>query len=270
MRLAPALLLLALLPCPALSQPIADETVREQSDQQIAAAPAEDQGVSFPPLWQGLAKGMSPEAAIPTISAVEGVKSVRVRRGNIEATERVQIRHDDKKISIARIPFELSPQFEHNKLKEAWLSAVDQCSNNAVQTFETLATGLVTNYPERLVGPEGLRNSDVSQANLKPLQSGEPAELAYAFANDSVAAILLFQFSATGSPPYPVGGGNVGAGVWQLAQSLYEQRRAECSGTGNRRMNLALRYIGRADLEALVEDQLQQELREQQAIADKL
>jgi hypothetical protein len=220
-------------------------------------------------LWQGLAMGMLPEEALPVVTALEGVKSAKVR-GNSDASERLQIRYTGQKITIANIPFELSPRFVRNKLKEVWLTAPDQCGAKAIEVFQKLATGLATKYPQRLGEVQDLSALDVSRANARALESGKPEMMAFAFTSDTVAAALIFQFEVAAPPSYPVNGGKLGASFWRLAQSMYDQRRSECDGTGDRRMGLALRYLARSDLEGLAEQAREKQSAEQAATADKL
>jgi len=151
-----------------------------------------------------------------------------------------------------------------------WLTAGNQCGATAVETFNALGTGLTTRFPERILGAEGLSEADVRLANARSRESGEASQLAYGFANDTVAVGVVVQLSVTPSVPYPYGGGSVATALWRLGQSSYDQRKAECSGTGDRRMDIVVRYMTRTALQADMDRAIAEDASAQQAIADKL
>ena len=220
-------------------------------------------------LWQGLSVGMTPEEALAAVSAVEGVKNAKVR-GRPEAVDRLQIHHASQKIVIAAVPFELSPRFANNKLKEVWLTAGDQCGAKATEVFQKLSMGLSSKYPQRIGPMQELSELDINRANSRARESGKPDGAAFAFASEAVAVGLVLQFEVAVPPPYPVGSGKLGASLWRLARSMYDQRAAECDGTGDRRMGVALRYMARSDFDALVEERLKKTSADQKVTAGKL
>lgn len=203
------------------------------------------------------------------MTAVEGVKNAKVR-GRPEATDRLQIHLTSPKIVIAAVPFELSPRFENNKLKEVWLTAGDQCGAKATDVFQKLSLGLTTKYPQRSGPMQELSELDVSRAISRARESGKPDGAAFAFASETVAVGLVLQFEVAVPPPYPVGSGKFGASLWRLARSMHDQRTAECDGTGDRRMGVALRYMARSDFDALIEERLKKTSDDQKVAADKL
>jgi hypothetical protein len=220
-------------------------------------------------LWQGLAKGMTPEEAVPIISAMQGIKGVKVR-GKPEAADRLKINYQGERIPVANMSFELMPQFENGRLKQVVLMSDAQCGENAMATFATLSAALAAKYPERIVSPEGMRRSDVARANLRSTQTGEPEVLTYGFANSEVVVLLSFGLKEESRPPYPYGGGSTMAAVWRLANSMYESRLAVCNGTGNKRMGVGFQYMARTDFNAGLQQLMQEHQADQQEIADKL
>ncbi|QGN55013.1 hypothetical protein [Novosphingobium sp. Gsoil 351] len=220
-------------------------------------------------LWQGLSVGMTPEEALAAVSAVEGVKSAKVR-GRPEAVDRLQINHTSQKIVIAAVPFELSPRFENNKLKEVWLTAADQCSAKAVDVFQKLSMGLTTKYPQHIGPTQELTELEVARANSRARESGKPDGAAFAFASETVAVGMVFRFDVAVPPPYPIGGGKLGASLWRLGRTMYDQRTAECDGTGDRRMGIALRYMARSAFDAMIDEGIKKTSADQKLTADKL
>jgi hypothetical protein len=53
-----------------------------------------------------------------------------------------------------------------------------------------------------------------------------------------------------GPPPYPATYSKYGMAAYNFASQQYEQRKAKCSGTGNRRMDVLIIYMTRAHYDA--------------------
>ena len=210
--------------------------------------------------------GMTPEEALPVVQQMAGVKRVKLlkeRKSN--PGRRLDIDHGPAKILIADLPFELGPRFEQGRLSQVLLAARSQCGAYAPRVLTQLTTGLREKYAEDIGAPE-ISDREFRDAERSSLASGEPGIVATAFANEEVAVFLTFRVTAEARPPYPAGYNKLGHSLWQLALLQYEQRQAECGGTGERRMDVVLIYMHRSAYEAARADAAA----EQQDTADRL
>lgn len=229
------------------------------------------QAVTPIPLWQSLTYGMTPEEALPAVERVEGVKRVKLlpeRKSN--PGRRLDINYNPSKIPIADLPFELGPMFENGRLNKVALAARNQCGASAMQVFHQLAPALSAKYSSPLTAPQTLSERDIRDAERSSLTSGEPTGLSMAFANDELAVLWTFNIKAEARPPYPTSYSKLGYSVWQLANLQYEQRKEECGGTGDRRMDVVLIYMPRSAYDAAMDNVTAAERDKADRIADQL
>jgi hypothetical protein len=222
-------------------------------------------------LWQGLAYGMTPEEAVPAVERVEGVKRVKLlqeRKSN--PGRRLDINYQPSKIPIADLPFELGPMFEGGRLSKVALAARNQCGASAMEVFQQLAPAISAKYAAPLTAPQTLSERDIRDAERSSLTSGEPTSISLAFASDELAVLWIFKIKAESRPPYPTNYSKLGNSMWQLANLQYEQRREECGGTGDRRMDVVLIYMPRAAYDAAVNDAVAAERDKADRIAEQL
>lgn len=215
----------------------------------VAANPAETEIA----IWQGLAYGMTPEEALPIIQGIAGVKRIKVikaQRSN--PARRLDIDYNSSKISLANLPFELGPVFENGRLKQVILASRNQCGSSVAEVYANLASGLKSKYSSSIAAPAKITESDFRQAARKSLISGDAEGVGTAFASESVAAVLTFQMKVEGPPPYPATYSKFSLALYNLAHQQYEQRKAECSGTGNQRMTVSIIYMTRAQYDAAI------------------
>ena len=234
------------------------------------AANAQTQSDDRTMLWQGLATGMTPEEALPAVHQIGGVKRAKVlkeRKSNPE--RRIDIDYVTAKIPIANLPFELGPIFKDGRLSQVLLAARNQCGANATQVLSQLTTGLRGKYADAIGAPE-LSDRDFREAERNSLVSGEPSTVATAFANGEVAVFLTFRVTVEARPPYPTSYSKLGYSLWQLANLQYEQRQAECSGTGDRRVDVVLIYMPRSASDAARADTAAEQRDKADRIADQL
>ena len=222
-------------------------------------------------LWQGLVVGMTPEEALPVVQQIDGVKRAKVlkeRKSNPD--RRIDIDYDTDKIAIADLPFEIGPRFEGGRLSQVFLAARNQCGANATRVAEQLATGLRSKYTAALSAPQSISERDFRQAERKSATSGAPSGLMAGFANDEVAVVLTFHMKVEARPPYPAAYSKLGKSLWDLANLQYEQRREECGGTGDRRMDVVLVYMTRASYGAMVAGAEADDVKRADRVADQL
>lgn len=222
-------------------------------------------------LWQGLAVGMTPEEALQVVQQIGGVKRAKLlkeRKSN--PGRRIDIDYDSNKVSIADLPFEIGPLFEGGRLSQVFLAARNQCGANATRVAEQLTTGLRGKYTGALSAPQSLSERDFRQAERTASTSGEPSGVMAGFANNDVAVLLTFRMKVEARPPYPTAYSKLGNALWDLANLQYEQRREECSGTGDRRMDVVLVYMTRAAFDAVVAGAEADEAEKVGRVADQL
>lgn len=222
-------------------------------------------------LWQGLAVGMTPEEALPVVQQIGGVKRAKIlkeRKSN--PGRRIDIDYDSSKVPIADLPFEIGPLFEGGRLNQVFLASRNQCGANAARVAEQLTTGLRGKYTGALSAPQSLSERDFRQAERTASTSGEPSGLMAGFANDDVAVVLTFHMKVEARPPYPTAYSKLGNALWDLANLQYEQRREECSGTGDRRMDVVLVYMSRVAFDAVVAGAEADEAEKVGRVADQL
>lgn len=234
-----------------------------------SAAAAEPAGATS--LWQGLAVGMTPEEAVPFVQQISGVKRAKVlkeRKSNPD--RRIDIDYDTDKIAIADLPFEIGPRFEGGRLSQVFLAARNQCGANATRIADQLTTGLRGKYTGALSAPQSFSDLDFRQAERKSSTSGAPSGLMAGFANSDVAVVLTFHMKVEARPPYPTAYSKLGKSLWDLANLQYEQRREECGGTGDRRMDVVLVYMTRASYDAIVAGAEADDVKRADRVADQL
>lgn len=234
----------AVLPALLLAQPAA---AQELSRPQLPA-PARAAAVA---LWKGLSAGMTPEEVLPVVVGIDGVKKAKVLPPRkTPQPRRLSISLTSEGIAINAMRFELAPVFKDDHLDQVLLAARNQCSANAVSTYAALNAGLQTRFPDTSLMPAALDESEVHAASRASLESGEESMRAYPLANSEAVVLLTFRFKAEGAPAYPSSYSKFGHALWQFAQTEYDHRKAECAGTGNRRMDVVLQYMTRDAFEA--------------------
>ncbi|WP_448140238.1 hypothetical protein [Sphingopyxis fribergensis] len=217
----------------------------------LAAPSARAQRAVDPiPLWQGLTYGMTPEESLPALQQIEGVKRAKIlKERKSDPSRRLDIDYLPTKIAIAAMPFEVTPVFKDGLLAQVMLTAPNQCGAKGAEIFEQLAAGLRSKYSAD-IGTPNITERDFLDARRKSRVSGEPYKLGTAFANDRVAVMLFFQVKEEAPPPYPTSYSKLGVALWNLLRSEYENRKAECSGTGDQRVGVGLIYLTRAQYDA--------------------
>lgn len=194
---------------------------------------------------------MTPEDSSAIIVRVGGVKKVRViPAGRSDRGKRLSINYESGKIPLGGMGFELQPHFEAGKLQQVSLHSTNVCGAEAVQSYRTLTDGLKVKYPEALFGELQLDKIEVAQANMRSLESGEKQRLSYAFGNQQVVVMLSYFLWTEAPPEYPGAASNLGVSLWRLATSMYDKRKADCAGTGHRRMDVVLLYLTRSAYDA--------------------
>lgn len=223
-----------------------------------------------PLLWQDLRLGATPEEVLPIIKAIEGVKNAKVlkeKRSN--PARRIDIDYRAGALQIVGLPFELGPIFENGRLKQILLASRNQCETDAMGVYAKLSEGLKAKYSSQLTAPE-IKQRDFDEAEYKSLQSGEPQGLATAFANEEVAVMLAFQIKVESPIAYPSAYNKLAIALWRLASQQYENRKSECSGTGDRRMDVSIIYMTRASYDAALISSADETKSKQKETIDKL
>lgn len=207
---------------------------------------------AHPLLWQNFRYGMTPEEVLPQVLQTQGVKRAKVLKlKKTNSSRRLDIDFAPSKIGIAGIPFELGPVFEHNRLHQIALASQKMCADGASSLYDRLSEALVRKYSSPISAP-AIKLADLKAAESKSYRSGGPVGLMTAFANDDVAVTLSFQITHEPPPPYPEDYSKFAVSLWQLAKVQYDQRKADCAGTGDKRMDVTLIYMRRADFDAAV------------------
>ena len=215
-----------------------------------AAVSANEEKATSLTLWQGLIAGMTPEEALPIVQQIPGVKRAKLlkeRKSNPE--RRIDIDLAPEKIAIAGLPFELGLRFEAGRLDQVVLAARKQCSSGAAHVAEQLAAGLRSKYAAVPSAPQ-ISDFNFPQAERASRASGAASGLATALGSDNVAVVLTFLVKVEAPRPYPARYSKLGHSLWALANTQYEHRKAECKGTGDRRMDAILIYMTRAAFDA--------------------
>lgn len=237
--------------------------------QELAQAPAPSPAQTA--LWQGLARGMSPEQVAAIVRGMAGIKDVKVRqtKGKSEPNA-LAIRYVKTGIDIAGLPFELAPTFRDGRLDQVMLAARGQCEAKAFEVFDTLSGALKTKYPEPLDAPQQIARSDLYNAEQRALTSGKPVGLATAFASKDMAVMLTFMISVEQPPAVPLGRDRLSSAIYGFLRNQYNQKRAECEGTGDRRMDVVLSYLSRSDFDARVTQAKDEAAKAVRDVNDKL
>jgi len=214
---------------------------------------------------------MTPEEALPVVQHVAGVKRAKVlaeRKSNPE--RRLDIDYVTSNIGIADLPFELGPRFENGRLAQVLLAARKQCGVQAMRVFERLASGLNDKYGDLGIAAPQLSDRDFREAERKSLTSAQPADLTATFANSEVAVMLTFRMTVEAPLPPPTSFNRLEHSLWQLASLQYEQRKDECEGTGDRRMDVVLIYLPRSVFDAALNETMAAERAKAEHTADQL
>ncbi|WP_379552440.1 hypothetical protein [Qipengyuania sp. DGS5-3] len=163
----------------------------------------------------------------------------------------------------------LQPRFSQKRLKQVWLASGDQCSNDAISVFNRLSSGLAVKYPQ-VIFEKDMRESDISRANLNARRSGEKQTISQIYASDKVVVLLTFAFSNERPPPFPTARSRFALAAYEIVRSNFEARKQECSGTGNKRMDIALQYMTRRDFEAKASETSESIRARQDQLVDQL
>lgn len=230
------------------------------------------QEAAMPPtLWQGLSHGMTPEEVASRISAMEGIKRVKVvAPGRSDPSRRLSISYQPGHIRIAGLSFDLAPRFTDGKLQQVWLMSPNQCANGVIATHGAIAQGLISKYPRVISGSTTLSELEVAKASLESADTGKRVRLVSAFGGSDIVVLLIIQIAAERPPAYPSVPTNFAVTLWQLAKNQYDMRRAECDGKGDGRMDVALQYMTRREFDAAADQQRQEQSDERARIRDKL
>ncbi len=197
-------------------------------------------------LWQGLETGMTPEQTVPIIAAVGGVKRVRpLAERRSEPEKRLDIDYVSGRIPIADIGFQLEPRFDKGRLAEVYLIAKNQCASSFAKISDQLTNGLKAKYEPLRESPKEITEVDVLEAQQTARSSGEAVSLILGYGNNDLVVALHFRMKVEAPPPYPSGAGTFVYNLWKLVRSQYDQRKAECGGSGDERMDVLLQYIPR-------------------------
>lgn len=215
------------------------------------AAPAQTTTSTQPVvLWQNLTVGMSPAQAMLVIQQVPGVRDVRIDKPGRPDGRRLRIRYSAEKMQLAGLPFEMAPQFGKDGLERVAVATLSQCGARALETYIQLSSALASKYTLAPQAPATITAADFARAEYASRQSNKPQGLATAYTNKDTAVMLTFEVSVEARPAVPTYSDRVSMAIWSLLRQQYEQRRAECDGTGDRRMNIVLTYLPRSQYDA--------------------
>lgn len=235
----------------------------------IAGARAEE--AAQPTLWQGLGYGMTPEEVAPRVATIEGIKRVKVLTpGRSDQAKRLSISYNRGQIPIAGLGFGLEPRFVQGRLQQVWLMSPNQCANDLIATHSSIAAGLLSKYPQVIMGSVALSETQVAKASVESADTGKRVQLTTAFGGADIVVMLVVQIAAERPPEYPAVPTNFAVALWQIAKNQYDVRRMQCDGKGDRRMDVALQYLSRKEFDAAA-DQLRQDQSDERArLRDKL
>jgi hypothetical protein len=136
--------------------------------------------------------------------------------------------------------------------------------------FDQLAQALKQKYNEPIGVPQQITQVDVNEAEHRSFVSGKPVNLATAFAGEKVAVMLVFSMSREQLPPVPSVYSPAAYAIANLLRAQYEQRKAQCEGTGDRRMDVVLIYMTRAEYDARVASAASDEAQAARQLSDQL
>ena len=115
-----------------------------------------------------------------------------------------------------------------------------------------------------------MEEHQISAANLKSLESGAKGIFLSGYGRENTTAVRTLRAWREPRPPYPPYTSKFSASLWRLAVFQYEQRKLECSGTGDKRMEIELRYMSRPTYDAKIRDVNERGEKKQAELADQL
>ncbi|MEG3167299.1 hypothetical protein U1737_03725 [Sphingomonas sp. LB3N6] len=99
------------------------------------------------PLWHGLEKGMTPEAAAAALRGIDGISTVQIERKKGREAE-LKIEYSEAGISVGPRKVKVDPSFVDDRLSTVTLSHTD-CDEAAEQALIDFGNGLQSKYPNR-------------------------------------------------------------------------------------------------------------------------
>jgi hypothetical protein len=214
---------------------------------------AQDPTVSgSPTLYQDLRFGMTANEVASILQQMSGVKSVKIKRVKVSKPQDfLDIDHSKEGLAIQNGRYELKPEFENGRLSKVLLVGDSMCANIAMSEYSGIVDALKSKYPVVPDDQKELTEFKVLTLLSDAYTSQQNESYVAFFSNDETVVVTVFAFSKEAPPRY-AGGGSFAYNLWKLANSLYDGRVRECSGTGDARLRIAFQYHSKSEFQKLL------------------
>lgn len=200
------------------------------------------QGASPSLLWRDLAEGDSADVVASKMVAMPEVKSAQAKGGSVKIT------YKDGGIPIFGNTFRAVPQFDDGGSLRSVLIGTDKaCITDMERLYRDYAGVLAEKYPTSL--SPVLSDADLRRAARSSTEQ-QPSTSFTAFTNGQTVAVFAQIFSRVEAPPTTYVSGKFARAASSFLRQQYEQRAAECNGTGLLRVQWAITYMSKAAWES--------------------
>jgi len=221
-------------------------------------------------IWRDLSIGDSPEVVAGKISAIDGVKRVKIKAAKNDGNARVDVSYVDGGIEILGEKYRILPIFAGVSLKQVALSTGETCVPGIFDRFSRLRAVLIEKYPNETT-------QTGSALTLRDLQDAEhsatgtiPTSIGAFYGNDRVVAFVRLKFTRLDPPPGAYGGSALMNSLSALAWNQFRQAEATCNGTGDRKVEIQILYMTKADFDGASSKVIEQDKKERNDAATKL
>lgn len=217
-------------------------------------------------LWRDLEAGDTPEIAEEKLSAMPEVKRVKTvfRRGTLREQD---INMNEGGVPIFGASFSISTIYKEGFLNSVALRNVDNCADTSYELSNKIEKQIFEKYPK--VHQSLPEEHEFTFSSLQS-SGNNPESIHAAFSAEETTVFLSINFTRIEPPSYPIGGGALARSIYDLARLQYQQKAAQCRGTGDRRATISLTYMTSSNFDALLSGIKEDEETEQLEAANNL
>ncbi|OHC96608.1 MAG: hypothetical protein A2792_19735 [Sphingomonadales bacterium RIFCSPHIGHO2_01_FULL_65_20] len=206
-------------------------------------------------LWQGLKTGMTPQEAAATLSAVEGVRKVKVvndRKPN--DPRRIEVSFTGSGYVVAGVPFQIGAIFKAARLDKALIQSGELCASVFPEAFTPIRDGLNKKYGKPLFEEKDLDELAILEALDESSRLGQPVSRVMGFASGKVAAYVDVTFNREPRLARPYGMGRMMESLWQIAEQEQRNKIMSCpNNSGLDRIKIGIIYMQADEMTAMID-----------------
>lgn len=212
------------------------------------ASPSFANGVD---LWRGFHHGTAADALVTQLVTLPEIASAKSSKPNKYGITKISVKYKSEGFELFDHKFVADFKVTQEGLSSISLTSGNLCVDDGAKLMDALLAVLQEKYPNHIAGPKEFHERDGRSLALTASLRNTAQKVTSAFDNGSTAVVIWQVFSHAPYPSY-LGGSQLNRTLYQLQKTLYESSKGECGGTGDDRSGIMIKYVPKAEMDAVI------------------